>query len=216
MARNSVPDFARVLAGAAADPTGLAELALCAELEQHRLLELTPDAARLLEQNDWLEAFERNPDQRSADFAEENYLLQQLPPPLLSAHAQPLARTLLALDDPVRVQYLLYGLPITVVTAYLYTVSNDSRSFGPKLVAGICAATVRAERQLPRSDPSRQISDYVDVRVADWCRGASKREIRKVSHYIRSFDDGLANSWDAFAAAFRRPLLLRLVTGSKR
>jgi hypothetical protein len=149
-----------VLARAAADPTGLVELALCAELEQHRLLKLAPDTVQLLEQNDWLEAFERNPGQRSANFTEDQYLLQ-LPPPLLSAHAQPLARTLLTLDDPVRVQYLLYRLPIGVVIAYLYAVSNDSQSFGPKLVAAICAATVRADGQLPRNDPSRQIGEYI-------------------------------------------------------
>ncbi len=207
--------FAGVLARATGDPTGLAELALCAELKQHRLLELAPGVVWLLEQNDWLEAFERNPDRRSAGLSEDHYLLQ-LPSPLLSAHAQPLARTLLTLDDPVRVQGLLYQLPIEVTLAYLYAVSNDSRSFGPKLVAAICAATVHANSQLPRSDPARQVSAYIKIKLADWCRGASKRKIRKVSHYIHSFDYELGVWWDTFAADLRRPLLWRLVTGSWR
>ena len=206
--------FAGVLARTAGDPTGLAELALCAELEQHRLLRLAQDTVWLLEQNDWLEAFERNPGQRSAGFTEDPYLVQ-LPSPLLNAHAQPLARTLLTLDDPVRVQSLLYRLPIGVAIAYLYAVSDNSRSFRPKLVATICAASVRTDGQLPRGDPSRQIWDYVNAKVANWCRGTSKRKIRKVSHYIRSFDYGLATSWDAFAADLRRRRLWRLLTGSR-
>jgi len=204
--------FAGMLARAAADPTGLVELNLCAELERHRLLKLAPGTVRLLEQNDWLEAFERNPGKRSAGFAKDQDLLQ-LPPPLLSAHARPLARTLLTLDDPVRVQYLLCQLPIGVVIAYLYAVSGDSQSFSPKLVATIHVATVRANGQLPRSDPSRQISRHMDAKVAYWCGRASKGKISKVSHYIRSFDGGLAASWDAYAASFRRRLLWRIVNG---
>jgi hypothetical protein len=209
--------FAGVLARAAADPTGLVELALCAELEQHRLLELAPGTVQLLEQNDWLEAFERNPGQRSDNFTEDQYLLQ-LPPPLLSAHAQPLARTLLTLDDPVRAQYLLYGLPIRVVIAYLYTVRNDSQSFGPRLVAAVCAADVRAAKEVPQGDPSHQVGEYINAMVADWCRGASRRKVRKVSHYIGAFDKGLAADWDAFAAHLRRGRWRRwhLVTRSLR
>jgi hypothetical protein len=221
--RHLVPDgtefspaiFGKVLARAAADPTGLVELALCAELEQHHLLELAPDTIQLLEQNDWLEAFERNPNQHSVGFAEDYYLLQ-LPPPLLSAHAQSLVRTLLTLDDPVRAQYLLYHLPTGIVIAYLYAVSKDSQPFRPKLVAVIYAAMARVDRQLLRSDPSRQIVKYLNAEVADWCRGASKRKIRKVSHYISSFDGGLASWWDAFAAGHRRPRFWRLVTISWR
>jgi hypothetical protein len=217
--RHLVPDgtefspaiFGKVLARAAADPTGLVELALCAELEQHHLLELAPDTIQLLEQNDWLEAFERNPNQHSVGITEDYYLLQ-LPPPLLSAHVQSLVRTLLTLDDPVRAQYLLYHLPIGVVIAYLYAVSKDSQPFRPELVAAIYAAMARVDRQLLRSDPSSQIVKYLNAEVADWCRRASKRKIRKVSHYISSFDSGLASWWDAFAAGHRRPRFWRLVT----
>jgi hypothetical protein len=207
--------FAGVLARARADPTGLAELALCAELKQHRLLRLDPDIVLLLEQNDWLEAFERDPDQLSADHTEDRHLLR-LPPPLLNAHARPLARALLTLDDPVRVQVLLYRLPIGVVIAYLHAANDDPQSFRPKLVAAICVACARAERELPRDDPSRQIGDYVHARVTNWCREASKRKIRKVSHYLRAFDGELAMDWDGFAADVRRQRLWRLVTSFRR
>ena len=196
--------FARVQARAAADPTGLAELALCAELEQHRLLELAPGTVQLLGQNEWLEAFERHPYRGSANLTEDQHLLE-LPPSLLRAHAQPLARTLLTLDDPVRVQYLLCTLPIGVVIAYLYAVRYDSHfSFEPKLVAALCAATGRANEEVPRGDPARQVCEDMVAMVVYWSGKAARRKVRKVSHYIRAFDGGLADEWDNFAADVRR------------
>jgi len=195
--------FARVQARATADPTGLAELALCAELERHRLLELAPETVQLLMQNDWLEGFERNPDRGSANLAEDQHLLE-LPPRLLDAHAQPLARTLLTLDDPVRVQDLLCTLPIWVVITYLYAVRNDSQFLsGTKLVAALCAAAGRAYEEIPPGDPSRQISVEMMNVVEDWFRRASRRKVRKVLRYIRAYDGGLAAQWAAFAAQVR-------------
>jgi hypothetical protein len=202
--------FADVLAGARGDPARLPELELAGSLAEKHLVE--PDSAteQLLADHRWLQQSEYRLGSMLTALEADNYLVR-ISPQVLNAHAEPLARGLLAVRDPMRANRLLRMLPDPVVVAYLRSLHGYRlRPLSPAEVALIWVAfalidpRAAGRRPSPGYDPAVQVCDDLGVVVGEWCRNSSKRAIGRVSDHLTSFGGGLTASWELYAADVRQ------------
>jgi hypothetical protein len=209
--------FSGVLASARGDPAYLPGLELCGSLAEKQLLALDPATEHLLADHHWLKQFERQLGSAVTPPDSDEHLMS-ISRGILTAHAEPLARSLLAVSDPLRVQRLLLMLPEPVVAAFLRAVRGGYplRPFSPIDVALMLAACARLEPRArggglpPDYDPCTRILPEIYALVDEWCGTASKRKIRKVTRHLIPFGDGLADYWERYAADMRRPWLWRM------
>jgi hypothetical protein len=200
--------FADVLAGGRADPARLPELELSGRLAEKHLVELDPATEGLLAAHRWLQQAEYRLGSTSTPLEIDNYLVS-VSPGVLNAHAEPLARGLLTIRDPMRANRLLRMLPDPVVVAYLRSLARfEHRPLSPAEVALVWAACARIDAQaasgkLPRHDPAVYASADLEAVLGQWCRASSKKEIGKVSRHLTSFGGRLSASWEDYADVAR-------------
>lgn len=202
--------FADVLADASANPAHLPELELSGSLADKHLIELDPATKELLDDHRWLQRSEYRLGSTPTAPETDNYLVS-ISPGVLNAHAEPLARGLLTIRDPMRANHLLCRLPDPVVVAYLRSLHGfRQRPLSPAEVALIWVAFAlvdpRAAGHGPSSgyDPAVQVCDDLEVVVGEWCRNASKRAIGRVSDHLTSFGGELTASWELYASHVRQ------------
>jgi hypothetical protein len=209
--------FSEVLAGARGDPAYLPGLELCGSLAEKGLLALDPATEQLLADHRWLRQFERQ--FASTVIPGWDEALMWLSPGILNAHAEPLARGLLAVRDPLRVQRLLSMLPEPVVVAFLRTLRGPYplRPFSPAdlaLMVAACArlgARTRGGLLAPANDPAARILREINSLLDEWCGAASKRKIRRVTRQLIPFGDAFAANWERYAYEMSQPWWWRLL-----
>lgn len=206
--------FAEVLSAARRDPTELRALVACGKLKERDLLELDTETARLLPCHRWLEDYESRLGSGSVE-PDADAHLREIPKRLLRAHAGYLARGLLRINDPNRLQRLLETLPQDVVVTYLQMMHGErQRPLWPERVAIIVAACRRvgvrplASELLPDADLRDVVCRDLQAAVVSWCRDASRADVRRAGGYLTSFGvDQMA--WKDYLAAARRSRLWR-------
>lgn len=204
--------FAEILSAARRDPTELQALVMCGKLKERGLIELDTETAQLLTYHRRLEDYESSLGSGSAD---ADASLREMPKKLLSAHGEYLARGMLRINDPIRLQRLLDILPPDVVVTYLQMVHGDrQRPLWPERVAVIVAACRRVGALPPNIElpPEPELRDQVcrelETVIVGWCSNASKAEIRSVDRYLVSFGFG-QSAWSVYLAGARRSRLWR-------
>ena len=203
------PDlFAGLIDRATGETPGLAELSLCDDLAKKQLLVLDTAMKRLLVYHRQLQSLESG---LTAGYPPPDVegLLREVPPSLLSSHGERLTDSLLALDDPEWVMYLVRQLPPVIVARYLRAWCEQSLwSFGPARVAVsfVLSRWVNWAAVGARSDLRFELDSF----LRDWCRAASARDTREVAARLEPLGAELVNSWSAHTARNRPGRLRRL------
>ena len=205
--------FAGLVARAEANPTTL-ELEVCAQLAKRRLLTLNPVLADMLAHHRWLQELETSlRAQRVAGDAPEH--LQEVPPRLLVAHAEPLTYSLLAVDDPAAVVRMVKTLPPQVVYFFLCAVRDDRhRIRRPGKMAMTFAVHQWATLFWPkpgseeRPSPGYLLCLDIEGIMAGWVGAVPQSELNRVAAHLGSMDEGLEAIWNGATAAPRRSRLL--------
>jgi hypothetical protein len=206
--------FAEVLSAARRDPTDLPALVACGKLKERDLIELDTETAQLLPCHRWLEDYESRLGSGSVE-PDADAALREIPKKLLRAHAGYLARGLLRINDPNRLQRLLETLPQDVVVTYLQMMHGErQRPLWPERVAVIVAACRRvgarplASELPPEADQRDLVCRDLQNAVVRWCRDASKANVRRAGGYLASF--GFDQTvWSDYLAGARRSRLWR-------
>jgi hypothetical protein len=126
--------------------------------------------------------------------------------------------------DPKRANYLLGGLPVPVVVAFLRAVAQRiPRNLHPDDVAVAFAACLRlyvpsavlpdvpspGGDKPPPADPVAQACAALYRFLGSWCHIAARRSVTRVGRWLRSFDERAAAEWDEFARPLTGPPLWR-------
>jgi hypothetical protein len=204
--------FAGLVDRATGEPPRLSELELCDDLARKQLL--IPDAAtaKLLDYHRQLQSFESrlaagNPP------PDADKLLREVPWSLLIAHGEQIAHSLLAVDDPAWVTYLVKEqLPPRIAGTYLRAWCGQPLwSFGPARIAVSFALSRRLN--WAAAGAGSELHFDLDVFLRDWCRRASADDTRDVAACLMPLGTELVDAWNAHAARNRPSRFRRLRQG---
>jgi hypothetical protein len=206
--------FDGIMAAVGDNPTGLLELELCARLSEHRLLALDPATAELLDHHHWLHRFETNPrDPSNAMGAEER--LFETPGPLIAAHAEPLARGLLAAGQPAMVGRVAVNGPAALIRELSRRIREGRLPMPDHAFIALSFVVSERAAQLwskpdrgQKPDPGRQLGLDLQWIVADWLETASKSSRKLVAEDLEAVDSGLRALWETLIPQPRRSRLL--------
>jgi hypothetical protein len=115
--------FDDLITRATGNPVGLPELEVCEILGTKGFLPLDAAISELVSCHRTLQDIESRPD--IVDSRDLSAFLYGISPRLVSAHARPLARSLLTISEPMRAAALAHGLPPMVAVAYVKALANN-------------------------------------------------------------------------------------------
>ena len=196
--------FVGIVSQASANPAGLRELELCADLSQKQLLALDAATDDLVSAHLWLVRFESHlSDEQPLPEASDR--LRQTPAGILAAHTDRLVHLLIAIDEPLRVMRVIDALPSTLVVAYLFAIHvGRTKPVPPSRLATIFALFKRADSWWAEADPDGELREGFGDAISAWCRAASKPDIQDVTERLDPVGAGLAEAWNDYTARNRR------------
>jgi len=198
--------FSGVLARVTGDPTGLPELELCADLSAKRLLVLDTQAVELIESHRWLEQCEYRLS-AGAPPADLIGVMQLVPPPLVTAHAWKLARSLLAIEDPVLAMSLAPRLPTSVALAYLRALGGNAAHSGtPASIAVAFTISRLPDMWWAQLDARGDLRKALIAEMEKRREEMSGKESKEVARRLAPLGDEMLKAWKGGSGWWRRYL----------
>jgi hypothetical protein len=193
------------LASATGTPASLPHLEFLKMITERGLVEFDGPTTALLVDHHWLCEFENRLGTTPPTLGEDARLLR-ISPNLVASHAEPLARGLLAIEDPARVARLARRLTPSVGDAYLSAILRDGwRLHKPIQVATIYFVCVDLDSPRLPDKTGEELRRRVLLAITEWRKTAPEEQIDEIAEYLAPLRAGLAASWKKNAAEITGP-----------